>query len=149
MVSRTQIVDEKSRQLILENYSKLSLITLAYPEKLDQLTKNMFQAGLGLEFERDVKEIVELNPEDAFSNDLLATYYTNTGRLKEEIAIREKMRNLDPWNVKLELALSQAYVKNGDVENFNESIKRIKFIAPESEEYRQAISLKETIGTNP
>jgi predicted Zn-dependent protease len=78
---------------------------------------------------------------DAYAADLLATYYQNTDQRSKELEIRERIRVLDPWNSSLELSLARAYAAIGDPIKLQESVDRIKSIAPSSEEYKQALSL--------
>jgi predicted Zn-dependent protease len=91
--------------------------------------------------ERIATRLYEVSPDDAFAGDLLATYYINTGQIDEEIEIREKLRNQDPWNYFLELALARAYERAGRTSDLEKSVAIIKRLAPESSEYEQAKAL--------
>ena len=72
---------------------------------------------------------------------MLATYYSATGQVYKEIEIREKIRNQDPWNYFLELALARAYERAGRTSDLEKSVAIIKRLAPESSEYEQAKAL--------
>ena len=87
------------------------------------------------------KILAGIVPCDAYAGDLLATYYLNTGQIDEEIEIREKLRNQDPWNYLLELALARAYERAGRSSDLEKSVAIIERLAPASSEYEQAKAL--------
>jgi predicted Zn-dependent protease len=94
-----------------------------------------------VDVEKIATRLYEVSPDDAFAGDLLANYYINTGQINEEIEIREKLRNQDPWNYFLELALARAYERAGRTSDLEKSVAIIKKLAPESSEYEQAKAL--------
>ncbi len=143
-VALIQIVDEESRLAVQQNFSRLSSLTLYYPEKVDQILGNLTQAGMNEEIEETVTTLYQLDPEDVYAADLLATFFTNSTQPAAEILVREKMQKLDPWNTKLELALAKAYHENGDIRKLEISIARLKLLAQESVEYQQALELLDT-----
>jgi len=136
-----QVVDEKSKNFAVENFNKLSNLTLYYPDKLNRILKNMFDAGLTSEIEYSVKSLYEVEPNDAFAAELLATYYKNTQQLLLEVQTRERLRNLDPWNEKLELLLAKTYAESKDKEGLDKSIDRLRFLNPASPELQEALTL--------
>ena len=102
------------------------------------------------EVEKIVTRLYEVSEDDAMAGDLLATHYINAGQIDQAIEIREKLRNQDPWNYFLELALAQAYARAGRTSDLEESVAIIKRLAPESSEYEQAKSLLDSAtGTTP
>jgi len=140
-VAFLQVDSPVSKELVVENYQKLSNFTLYYPNKLDAIVSNLFAAGLVGEIEKSVKELYRADKKDAYAVNLLATYYLNSEDLANEIKIREELRALDPWNEKLEVALARAYSKTGDIERLNRSIDRIKALNPDGPEYLEALAL--------
>ena len=75
--------------------------------------------------------------------------YKNTNQFSKEIEIRENLRSLDPWNLKLELALAQAYSTVSNMSKLEESVNRIKSLAPESPEYQEALLLLKPTTESP
>jgi tetratricopeptide (TPR) repeat protein len=140
-VSRTQISDQASKDFVRENFSKLSDFTMLSSDKVNQVVGNLYSSDLFAEVEKIVIRLYEVSPDDALAGDLLATYYINTGQIDEEIEIREKLRNQDPWNYFLELALARAYERAGRTSDLEKSVAIIKRLAPESSEYEQAKAL--------
>jgi tetratricopeptide (TPR) repeat protein len=140
-VSRTQISDQASKDFVRENFSKLSDFTMLSSDKVNQVVGNLYSSDLSAEVEKIVTRLYEVSPDDALAGDLLATYYISTGRIDEEIEIREKLRNQDPWNYFLELAMARAYERAGRDSDLEKSVAIIKRLAPESSEYEQAKAL--------
>jgi hypothetical protein len=140
-VSRTQISDQVSKDFVRENFSKLSDFTMLSSDKVNQVVGNLYSSDLFTEVEKIVTRLHEVSPDDALAGDLLATYYISTGRIDEEIEIREKLRNQDPWNYFLELAMARAYERAGRTSDLEKSVAIIKRLAPESAEYEQAKAL--------
>jgi tetratricopeptide (TPR) repeat protein len=140
-VSRTQISDQASKDFVRENFSKLSDFTMLSSDKVNQVVGNLYSSDLFAEVEKIVTRLYEVSPDDALAGDLLATYYISTGRIDEEIEIREKLRNQDPWNYFLELAMARAYERAGRDSDLEKSVAIIKRLAPESSEYEQAKAL--------
>ena len=140
-VSRTQISDQASKDFVRENFSKLSDFTMLSSDKVNQVVGNLYSSDLFAEVEKIVTRLREVSPDDALAGDLLATYYISTGRIDEEIEIREKLRNQDPWNYFLELAIARAYERAGRTSDLEKSVAIIKRLAPESSEYEQAKAL--------
>jgi tetratricopeptide (TPR) repeat protein len=140
-ISSIQVADEESKAFVAENFKKLSKITLYYPGKLDRISINLIKSEMNKELESIINSLYNINSDDAYVADLKATYYENTNQIAEEIEIRERIRILDPWNLKLELALAGAYRKIGDTKKLQESLGRMFDLDPESAEYQQGISL--------
>ena len=140
-VSRTQISDQASKDFVRENFSKLSDFTMLSSDKVNQVVGNLYSSDLFAEVEKIVTRLYEVSSDDALAGDLLATYFISTGRIDEEIEIRERLRNQDPWNYLLELALARAYERAGRTSDLEKSIAIIKRLAPESSEYEQAKAL--------
>ena len=141
VVSRIQISDQASQDFVKENFLKLSDFSLLSTEKVDKIVRNLYRSNMFADVEKIVTRLYRLSPDDAFAGDLLATYYINTGQIDEEIEIREKLRNQDPWNYFLELALARAYERAGRTSDLEKSVAIIKRLAPESSEYEQAKAL--------
>lgn len=139
-LSLYQVNDANSKKFAVENFDKLSNLTLYYPDKLDRIIRNMFDAGLRSEVELAVKELYRVEPDDAYAADILASYYMNSRQFLDEIEIRKRQRNLDPWNLQIELALAKAYNAVRDEESLRESIERLKTLNPSSIELQEAKS---------
>lgn len=148
-VSFIQIADEKSKDVFSQEFAKLSNLTLFYPNNVDRIASNLFQADMSLELQRVVENLYRVESKDAYTADLIATYYKNTNQFSKEIEIREKLRSLDPWNLKLELALAQAYSTMSNMSKLEESVNRIKSLAPESPEYQEALLLLKPTTDSP
>jgi tetratricopeptide (TPR) repeat protein len=148
-VSFIQITDEKSKDVFRQEFAKLSNITLFYPNNVDRIASNLFQADMSLELQKAVENLYRVESKDAYTAELIATYYKNTNQFSKEIEIREKLRSLDPWNLKLELALAQAYSTVSNMSKLEESVNRIKSLAPESPEYQEALLLLKPTTDNP
>lgn len=136
-----QIIDNAGKELVRVEYGNLNGLTFSYPDKVDKIVSNMFQAGLESETERVVKNLYAMESKNAFAADLLATYYMNTGQTNLEVKIRERIRVLDPWNEKLELDLAKAYFVLGEISSLRDSVERLKRIAKDSAEYQEALLL--------
>jgi hypothetical protein len=148
-VSSIQVSGEESKTFVGEEFAKLTKLTLYYPEKVDRIVGNLFQSDRRSEVESVIANLYEVESKDAYSADLLATYYKNTNQYSREILVRKEIRALDPWNMKLEIALGKAYAAVGDNDGVEESIGRIKSFAPDSLEYQEALSLREISSANP
>lgn len=142
-LSLYQVSDENSKNFAVENFAKLNNFTFYYPDKVDRILQNMFSAGLSSEIDLVVKKLYEVEPTNAQAADLLATHYKNTNQHLLEVQIREEIRDLDPWNEKLELALAQSYVKVRDKEGLRESVTRLRELNSSSPEFQEALSLLE------
>ncbi len=140
-VAFLKVDNTNSQESIKENYQKLSNLTLSYPNKIDLILTNLSLAGLSSEIEVIVRQINEKEDKDAQAVNLLASFYKNSGDIVSEIATREKLRVLDPWNMKLELALARSYEEVGDKASLVKSIERINFLRPDSPEYLEALAL--------
>ena len=116
---------------------------------MDRIAGKLFQADMSLELQRVVENLYRVESKDAYTADLIATYYKNTSQFSKEIEIREKLRSLDPWNLKLELALAQAYLAMSNKSKLEESVNRIKSLAPESREYQEALLLLKPATDSP
>ena len=149
-VSRIQVIDQVGKDFVRENFSRLSSYSLFSTEKVAKLVSNLYRADMFAEVEETVTRLHEVSPDDAFAGDLKATYYSVTGQTDAEIQVRDRLRNQDPWNYGLELALAQAYEKAGRTSDLEKSVAIIKRLAPESSEYEQAKSLLDSAtGTTP
>ena len=148
-ISFIQISDQKSKDIVRQEFAKLSNLTLFYPNNVDRIAGNLFQADMSLELQQVVENLYRVEANDAYTADLIATYYKNTNQLSKEIEIREKLRSLDPWNLKLELALAKAYLAVSNVSKLEESVNRIKSLAPESPEYQEALLLLKPTTDSP
>lgn len=144
-----QVTSKNDLAYVVENYGKLSGLTLNYPSKLDQIMKNMSTVGLNPEIEEATKNLYKVEPDEAYSSDLMATYYKNTQQYSLEVQVREKLRELDPWNEKLELALAQAYSNNGDSSGLRQSIERLNLLSPSGNELKEAMALMLDSETSP
>jgi tetratricopeptide (TPR) repeat protein len=140
-IRRIQITDQPSKDFVRANFNKLSYYSTYSPEKVDRLVGNLYRSDMFADVEKIVTRLYEVSPNDAFAGDLLATYYSNTGQIDQEIEIRERLRSQDPWNYPLELALATAYAKAGRDSDLEKSVAIIKKLAPESSEYEQAKAL--------
>ena len=145
----TQFNDSQGKELVKQNYGRLSDFTLLYPEKLDKIVGNMVQVGLSNEAGMAAKNLYANDSKDVYAMHLLANYYRNSGDLTNELSLREQIRPLDPWNEKLEFALAQVYADMGDIEKLKVSIERIKTIKPDSVEYKEATLLLNKLTANP
>lgn len=145
----TQFNDSQGKELVRENFDRLSDLTLLYPEKLDKIVGNMVQVGLSEEAGLAAKNLYENDTNDVYAMHLLANYYRNSRDLTNELNLREQIRQLDPWNEKLEFALAQVYADQGDIEKLKISIEKIKKIKPDSVEYREATLLLDNLTANP
>jgi tetratricopeptide (TPR) repeat protein len=145
----TQFNDSQGKEVIKEHYSRLSDFTLLYPEKLDKIVGNLVQGGLSEEVGIAAKNLYANDTNDVFAINLLASYYRNYGELTNELNLRERIRQLDPWNEKLEFALAQVYADLGDVVKLKVSIERLKSLGPDSVEYQEATLLLEKLTANP
>jgi hypothetical protein len=140
-ISRIQITDQASKDFVRENFSRLSDYSLLSPEKVDKVVGSLYRSDMFADVEKIVTRLYEVSPDDAFAGDLLATYYSNTGQIDQEIEIRERLRSQDPWNYLLELALATVYERAGRNAELTESVAIIKRLAPVSSEYEQAKAL--------
>jgi hypothetical protein len=141
IVSRIQVSDQASKEIVRENFSKLSDFSLLQAEKVDKVAGSLYRSDMFADVEKIVTRLYQVSPDDAFAGDLLATYYNNIEQVEKAIEIREKLRSQDPWNYFLELALAQAYARAGRNSDLEESVAIIKRLAPESSEYEQAKAL--------
>ena len=148
-ISFIQISDQKSKNIVRQEFAKLSNLTLLYPNNVDRIAGNLFQADMSLELQQVVENLYRVEANDAYTADLIATYYKNTNQFSKEIEIREKLRSLDPWNLKLELALAKAYLAVSNVSKLEESVNRIESLAPESPEYQEALLLLKPTTDSP
>ena len=141
VVSRIHVSDQASKDFVNENFSKLSDFSLLQAEKVDKIVGSLYRSDMFADVEKIITRLYQVSPDDAFAGDLLATYYINTGQIDKEIEIREKLRNQDPWNYLLELALARAYERAGRYSDLERSVDIIKRLAPASSEYEQAKAL--------
>jgi predicted Zn-dependent protease len=110
-------------------------------DKALNLVNNVYESGMNAELEILLKNLQSRDPGDVYSNDLLASFYLNTNQLDKELEIREELRQLDPINYQLELVLARAYARGGDIANLEDSLKRIRALAPDSQEFKDAQEL--------
>jgi predicted Zn-dependent protease len=132
---------QASKDWVRENYSKLTKFTLLDSDKALNLVNNVYESGMNAELEILLKNLQSRDPGDVYSNDLLASFYLNTNQLDKELEIREELRQLDPINYQLELVLARAYARGGDIANLEDSVKRIRVLAPDSQEFKDAQEL--------
>jgi hypothetical protein len=136
-----QVADEQSKSIVRQEYEKLSNLTLLYPNKIDAIAANIFKADMSSELGKVAENLYRVDKNDAYAASVLATFYQNTGQVTKELEVRERIRALDPWNSNLELSLARAYAASGQAIKLQESVDRLKSIAPSSEDYQQARSL--------
>jgi len=148
-LSIVQVNSPESKEFAVKNFSQLSAFTLSYPEKVDKILGNMIQAGLNSEAESVATNLYGLDESDVYSINLLANLYRSSGDSLAEIRLRERARELDPWNEKLEFSLAQLYAKKNEATKLKESVERIKLINPESMEYQEASLLLTNLTANP
>ena len=148
-LSFIQVTDEKSKEIVSQEFAKLSNLTLLYPNKIDAFAANLFKADMSSELRKVTENLYRVDKNDAYAANLLATYYQNTGQVTKELEVRERIRALDPWNSNLELSLARAYAASGQAIKLQESVDRLKSIAPSSEDYQQALSLLKELLVNP
>ena len=140
-VIRMQVDGQESKDWVRENYSKLTNFTLLDSDKALNLVNNVYLSGINAELEIMLKNLQNRDPGDVYSNDLLASYYLNVNQLDKELEIRRELRQLDPINYQLELELARAYARQGDIANLEDSVKRIRVLAPDSQEFKDAQEL--------
>ena len=148
-LSFIQVTDEKSKEIVSQEFAKLSNLTLLYPNKIDAFAANLFKADMSSQLRKAAENLYRVDKDDAYAANLLATYYQNTGQVTKELEVRERIRALDPWNSNLELSLARAYAASGQSIKLQESVDRLKSIAPSSEDYQQALSLLKEPLVNP
>ena len=148
-LSFIQVTDEKSKEIVSQEFAKLSNLTLLYPNKIDAFAANLFKADMSSQLRKAAENLYRVDKDDAYAANLLATYYQNTGQVTKELEVRERIRALDPWNSNLELSLARAYAASGQSIKLQESVDRLKSIAPSSEDYQQALSLLKELLVNP
>jgi predicted Zn-dependent protease len=134
---------------VRQEYGKLSSLTFFYPNKVDGIAANLLRANMSSEVEELVQNLYRVDMNDAVAADLLATYYGKTGQTLKELEVRERIRALDPWNPNLELSMARAYAASSQPVKLQESVDRLKSIAPLSEQYQQALSLLKEPLSNP
>ena len=117
--------------------------------KIDAFAANLFKADMSSQLRKAAENLYRVDKDDAYAANLLATYYQNTGQVTKELEVRERIRALDPWNSNLELSLARAYAASGQSIKLQESVDRLKSIAPSSEDYQQALSLLKEPLVNP
>ena len=148
-LSLIQVTDEKSKEIVSQEFAKLSNLTLLYPNKIDAFAANLFKADMSSQLRKAAENLYRVDKNDAYAASLLAIYYQNTGQVTKELEVRERIRALDPWNSNLELSLARAYAASGQSIKLQESVDRLKSIAPSSEDYQQALSLLKELLVNP
>ena len=148
-LSFIQVADEQSQAIVRQEYGKLSSLTFFYPNKVDGIAANLLRANMSSEVEELVQNLYRVDMNDAVAADLLATYYGKTGQTLKELEVRERIRALDPWNPNLELSMARAYAASSQPVKLQESVDRLKSIAPLSEQYQQALSLLKEPLSNP
>lgn len=148
IVSGITVNDAKSRSLVEENFERLSSFSLFDPSRVNAILPNLYQANLSSRAELVIKDLFAVESQDAYVNDLLATFYQNAQEYEEEIKIRENMRSLSPLDFRLEGILARAYFDVKDVRNLDKSVSRIYEIAPNSEEYANSRALLNSLLQN-
>lgn len=140
-LARLTITDQVSKAYAASEFSKLTEYSLLSAEQVDKIVGTLYRADLVPAVGRITERLYQKSPNDAFAGDLLATYYLNTNQLDRELMIRIRLRELDPWNYWLELALAKALARAGKYSELEESIAIIKRVAPDSTEYIEAKAL--------
>lgn len=148
-LSMVQVNTPESKEFAVKDFYKLSALTLSYPEKVDRILGNVIQAGLNSEAESVARNLYGLDENDVYSVNLLANLYRISGDSRAEMRLRERARELDPWNEKLEFSLAQLYAETRDATKLKETVERIKAINPKSMEYQGASLLLTNLTTNP
>ena len=136
-----QVDSPESKEWVRSNFNKLGNFTLLDPDKVIRMVYNLEQSGMGSEIKTVLEDLYRVNSNDVYTNDLLATFYFNTNQPDLELEVRERLRSLDPLNYQLELNLARAYSRRGDRLSLEQSVARIKAIAPDSQESKEAKEL--------
>jgi predicted Zn-dependent protease len=136
-----QVDSPESKEWVRSNFNKLGNFTLLDPDKVIRMVYNLEQSGMGSEIKTVLEDLYRVNSNDVYTNDLLATLYFNTNQPDLELEVRERLRSLDPLNYQLELNLARAYSRKGDRLSLEQSVARIKAIAPDSQESKEAQEL--------
>jgi hypothetical protein len=136
-----QVDSPESKEWVRSNFNKLGNFTLLDPDKVIRMVYNLEQSGMGSEIKTVLEDLYRVNSNDVYTNDLLATFYFNTNQPDLELEVRERLRILDPLNYQLELNLARAYSRKGDRLSLEQSVARIKAIAPDSQESKEAQEL--------
>jgi hypothetical protein len=140
-IATIQLDDSKSKQLIRENFNKLSNRVLYESTNLSVISNNLYNSGLEKELELILLKLHKLHPRDVFPVDLLTIYYFKSNQIEKEIEFYLKYRELDPLNYQIEFSLANAYAVNGDIKSLEESVRRIEALAPASQEFTNAQTL--------
>ena len=142
-----QIQGPQDRDWLIERLNKLNSFVLFDQEKVIRMLDNLYRAELYQEAGEILENLNRVNPNDVYSMDVLASYYSNIGKVDSAIQLRERLRSLDPINYQLELALARAYAEKGDAIRLKESVERIRLIAPASQEFVDASNLLKEVET--
>ena len=140
-IAYLQVNSDESKAFVRENFGKLSDVTLLESFSVMKIVGNLFQSGLYEEVEKVLTRLHELNQKDPYPLDMLSSYYQSTNQIEKEISAYKKFLELDPLNYQMELLLANAYARKGEMVNLEESIERIKALAPKSQEYLDAQAL--------
>jgi tetratricopeptide (TPR) repeat protein len=148
-IAYIQVDSDESKAFVKENFGKLSDLSLLDSYKFTNIINNLFQAGLNQEIQETLTRLHTLNPKDPYAVDMFSSYYQNMNQIDEEILAYRKFLNLDPLNYQMELFLASAYARKKDIVNLEETIERIRVLAPVSQEYLDAKSLLTQATTTP
>lgn len=143
-----QVRGSQDRDWLLERIGRLNSFVLLDQDKVLRMLDNLYRAELYEETGVILNRIYNANPNDVYSNDFLASYYSNIRQIDSSIKLRERLRELDPMNYQLELTLAREYATKGDLGALINSVERIKQIAPNSPEYEEGNRLLEQTRTN-
>jgi tetratricopeptide (TPR) repeat protein len=148
-IAYIRVDSDESKAFVKENFGKLSDLSLLDSYKFTNIINNLFQAGLNQEIQETLTRLHTLNPKDPYAVDMFSSYYQNMNQIDEEILAYRKFLNLDPLNYQMELFLASAYARKKDIVNLEETIERIRVLAPVSQEYLDAKSLLTQATTTP
>lgn len=147
IVTQLRPQGEEEKIFIEKKYTELSNFSFWDPTKVNRLLPALYSAGLDSEAENLIFSIYKVEPKDAYVNDVVATYYQNSGDYKKEIEFREKIRELAPLDFRLEGILARAYFDAGETPKLRGSVDRLKELAPESDEYSNSVKLLNELET--
>lgn len=140
-VAFVQVNDLNGKAFVAQKFNQLSSLTLSYPEKIDNMAKNLWEVGLNQQFKSAIERLYALDSNDVYAGVLLATYYSNVGDYFSESELREKLRLLDPFNGNLELGLARSYANQKKLNELATSVERLRTLGSSSPQFQEAESL--------
>lgn len=141
ILSQIEVVSSGEKEISKQNFKKLTSFTLHDPAKFNAILPNLYASDLGLEAANAIKRLYQVEPNDTYVSDLLASLYHNSEQYGKEIEIRERIRRLNPFDIRLEGILARAYFDAGQKFKLRESVERLKNLAPDGQEYGQSVAL--------